>query len=471
VAEISENAQKNTPVTWLGGDTVAEVFDHDLGTNGTFKLFLEGDKNMFEVTPSLSINEASFTIRVRDQSRLDFESLKEVNFTVVAREVAAGGRESRASVVVHVRDLNDNPPIFLESPYVVTIREDIGPGETVAWVQAKDRDSGLFGSEGIRYTSVTGPVSKVLLLNPNTGLITMGEGETLLDRERADSHYLTVEARDERGRGNRNTVELAVRVEDVNDNAPRFWRDQYESFLQENSNAFETPLVIQAEDSDENGTGNAMVRYRIVEGDTGGNFSIDSVTGEVRPTGALDYELIARKGPEKVYNMTVRAFDLGTPSLYSDVNVRVFILDQNDHAPKFQTHKYWVDLPEDTPGGTPVLQVRATDRDGSSPNNELVYRIQAGARDKFIISPESGMIAVSSGASLDPDLSQPPTTSYFLEVIAIDGGSGEDQLTTRVPVNISIADVNNKLPGGEDGALGDGGGHPCGQAGHHRRRL
>ena len=24
-AEISENAQKNTPVTWIGGDTVAEV--------------------------------------------------------------------------------------------------------------------------------------------------------------------------------------------------------------------------------------------------------------------------------------------------------------------------------------------------------------------------------------------------------------------------------------------------------------
>ena len=33
-----------------------------------------------------------------------------------------------------------------------------------------------------------------------------------------------------------------------------------------------------------------------------------------------------------------------------------------------------------------------------------------------------------------------------LQVIAIDGGSGLDQLTTRVPVNISIADVNNKLP-------------------------
>ena len=29
------------------------------------------------------------------------------------------------------------------------------------------------------------------------------------------------------------------------------------------------------------------------------------------------------------------------------------------------------------------------------------------------------MIAVSRGASLDPDLSQPPTTSYFLEVIEV----------------------------------------------------
>ena len=79
VAEIAENAQKNTPVTWLGKGNIAEVFviiiiiiviiiiiiiimniiiiifivkvfDHDLGTNGTFKLFLEGDKNIFEVT-------------------------------------------------------------------------------------------------------------------------------------------------------------------------------------------------------------------------------------------------------------------------------------------------------------------------------------------------------------------------------------------------------------------------------------
>ena len=36
----------------------------------------------------------------------------------------------------------------------------------------------------------------------------------------------------------------------------------------------------------------------------------------------------------QVYVMTVRAFDLGSPSLWADVEVRVFVLDQNDHAPK-----------------------------------------------------------------------------------------------------------------------------------------
>ena len=41
-----------------------------------------------------------------------------------------------------------------------------------------------------------------------------------------------------------------------------------------------------------------------------------------------------REDTFQVYNMTVRAFDLGSPSLWRDVAVRVFVLDQNDHAPK-----------------------------------------------------------------------------------------------------------------------------------------
>jgi len=90
-------------------------------------------------------------------------------------------------------------------------------------------------------------------------------------------------------------------------------------------------------------------------------------------------------------------------------------------------------------------QVKAWDKDLSSPNNKLVYRIQSGAGDKFVISPETGVIRVAPGSNLDPDLTSPKTTRYNLNVIAIDSGT-EIQRTAEVLVNITILDVNNKPP-------------------------
>lgn len=75
-----------------------------------------------------------------------------------------------------------------------------------------------------------------------------------------------------------------------------------------------------------------------------------------------------------------------------------------------------------------------------------MYRIQKGASDKFTINVENGIISVSRGASLDPDLTQPRTTSYSLTVLALDGAAGEGQLQSVATVNITVVDVNNKSP-------------------------
>lgn len=76
----------------------------------------------------------------------------------------------------------------------------------------------------------------------------------------------------------------------------------------------------------------------------------------------------------------------------------------------------------------------------------MVYRIQTGAEDKFILDAISGVIRVAQGASLDPDNMQPKTNVYLLTVIALDGGIGENQKKSSVLVNITIKDVNNKPP-------------------------
>lgn len=75
-----------------------------------------------------------------------------------------------------------------------------------------------------------------------------------------------------------------------------------------------------------------------------------------------------------------------------------------------------------------------------------MYRLSSGAEDKFVIDPYSGVIKVAHGASLDPDKTQPKTYVYCLEVVAIDGGIGDQQLSSTVNVTIHIQDVNNKLP-------------------------
>ena len=59
----------------------------------------------------------------------------------------------------------------------------------------------------------------------------------------------------------------------------------------------------------------------------------------------------------RLLNLKVRAYDLGAPSLHSEVEVRIFVLDRNDHGPKFEKDLYTVNIPEDIEGGTPIIKV------------------------------------------------------------------------------------------------------------------
>ena len=107
-------------------------------------------------------------------------------------------------------------------------------------------------------------------------MVTLGNTTNgIFDREKSDFHFLTVEARDDLGRGNRNTVELLIRLTDVNDNPPIFEQKEYVGFLKENNLNFEQAMFVSARDSDENGTENSVVRYRIVRGNLDGNFTVD----------------------------------------------------------------------------------------------------------------------------------------------------------------------------------------------------
>uniref|UniRef100_A0A1B0B4Y0 Cadherin domain-containing protein n=1 Tax=Glossina palpalis gambiensis TaxID=67801 RepID=A0A1B0B4Y0_9MUSC len=454
--EINENSQANTPLNFLDAEVKNFIHDHDVGNNGTFRLFLDPQNDLFEIVPAVAVNEANFMLRVKNSKALDFEIMKEINFTLFAREMDEPTRYSSAHVQITIRDQNDNFPEFSHAIYSVSLMENSEIGTAITKIQATDKDSQDFGTCGIRYRHLRGGVAHLLHLDPITGVITVKKaGGSAFDREFMSQHYLTVEAIDNLGNGNRNTAQLIINIEDVNDNAPIFLHRQYETTLFENKRDFEHPLQLESRDIDLNDTENSQITYEIVEGMYMSHFYIDPVKGSIKLLKAFDYEeLVEHKSRQGRLmgeglletHLLVRARDSGIPMLSTVVPVMIYVKDINDNPPIFQKKFYSRSIVEDLPSGSSILQVSAIDRDGSAPNNVIVYRIQAGAGDKFVINSETGVLSVAHGASLDPDLTEAKTTHYTITVLAIDGGIGNSQLMNSATINITIKDVNNKVP-------------------------
>lgn len=189
-----------------------------------------------------------------------------------------------------------------------------------------------------------------LSLDSQTGVITLKQdSKDILDREKTSDYYLNVEVRDNNGFGNRNTAQVHLILEDQNDNPPVFVQPKYEARIEENQPRFDTPLIVQvsifistlnysyaqdeesfvflkARDADLNGTKNHDVRYKIIEGDPERNFTIDSFTGRIVPVYPLDFEKL-NHGIDDVSRIVlkVQAYDLGVPSLSSNVMVTIYV--------------------------------------------------------------------------------------------------------------------------------------------------
>lgn len=88
---------------------------------------------------------------------IDIFSSPVINFTIVAIEtIAKNPKYSVVPVSVYIRDVNDNYPEFSQSVYEVFVSENSVSGKTIGKVEATDKDSGVFGTKGIRYTSIRG---------------------------------------------------------------------------------------------------------------------------------------------------------------------------------------------------------------------------------------------------------------------------------------------------------------------------
>lgn len=95
--------------------------------------------------------------------------------------VTSCGMSSEAQVTVHVRDMNDESPVFTQAEYHVELPEHPAKGTKVLQVQAVDKDTtGNYGK--VTYSNLIASNPNAFRLDPVTGDITVERPE-LIDRE------------------------------------------------------------------------------------------------------------------------------------------------------------------------------------------------------------------------------------------------------------------------------------------------
>ncbi|XP_071412771.1 protocadherin-7 isoform X5 [Pithys albifrons albifrons] len=438
-ADLAENSSPGTPILQL------RATDLDVGVNGQIEYVFGAATE--SVRRLLRLDETSGWLSVLH--RIDREEVNQLRFTVMARDRGQPPKTDKATVVLNIRDENDNVPtidirkigrIPLRDG-VASVAEDVLVDTPIALVQVSDRDQ---GENGVVTCTVVGDVP--FQLKPASE----GEGEPQnkrkyflhtsapLDYEAVRDYNVVIVAVDSGSPSLSSNNSLLVRVADTNDNPPVFSQAVLEVSFPENNLPGERVATVVATDADSGK--NAEITYSLEASPLssealGSIFSIDPDSGDVSVQAVLDRE------QRDTYEFQVMARDKGVPSLQGSTTVVVRVADRNDNEPRFMQDVFTFYVKENLQPNSPVGMVTVMDFDKGR-NAELSLSIQPSDHDQAagIFSIENDTGTIFSTVSFDRE----QQTSYTFKVKAVDGG--EPPRSATATVSLFVMDENDNAP-------------------------
>uniref|UniRef100_A0A673HIZ4 Cadherin EGF LAG seven-pass G-type receptor 3-like n=1 Tax=Sinocyclocheilus rhinocerous TaxID=307959 RepID=A0A673HIZ4_9TELE len=360
----------------------------------------------------------SVTGEIQVVAPLDFETEREYTLRLRAQDNGRPPLSNNTGIVsVQVTDVNDNPPIFVSTPFQATVLESAPIGHSILHIQAIDTDNG--DNARLEYRLTGTGTDTPFVINAATGWVTVSSE---LDRESVEHYFFGVEARDYGAPPLSVTASVTITVMDVNDNRPEFLQKEYYVRLNEDAAVGTSVFSVTAVDRDVN----SAVTYQITGGNTRNRFAISTAT-------ELDYE------DQMTYTLAITARDNGIPQKSDTTYVEVNVNDVNDNAPQFLSPRYQGGVSEDAPPFTSVLQISATDRDAHA-NGRVQYTFQNGedGDGDFTIEPTSGIVRTVRR------LDRESVPFYELTAFAVDRGVPPQR--TPVHIQVSVMDVNDNAP-------------------------
>uniref|UniRef100_A0A8C4WGP0 Cadherin domain-containing protein n=1 Tax=Gopherus evgoodei TaxID=1825980 RepID=A0A8C4WGP0_9SAUR len=420
----------NVVENWKAGHTIfqAKAVDPDEDVNGMVIYSLkQNPKGLF------TINEQNGAISLIGTLDINAGSYQ---VEILASDMGVPQRSSSFILTVSVHDVNDNPPIFDQLSYEVTISESEPVNSRFFKVQASDKDSGANGE--IAYSIIEGNSGDAFGIFPDGQLYIKSE----LDRELQERYILLVVASDRAVEPLSATVNVTIILEDVNDNRPLFNSTNYVFYFEEEQNGGSSVGKISAVDKDFGQNGEVRYSFENMQPD----FELNTITGEITSTHQFDRETLMRQRGTAVFSLTVIAIDQGLPKPLKDqATVQIYMKDINDNAPKFLKDLYQATISELAANLTQVLRVSASDVDEGS--NGLIHYsvIKGNEENQFTIDSGTGQV------TLIGKLDHEATASYSLIIQAVD--SGTVSLSSTCTLSIEVLDENDNSPSFPKSAL------------------
>uniref|UniRef100_A0A8C0JBB2 Cadherin domain-containing protein n=1 Tax=Chelonoidis abingdonii TaxID=106734 RepID=A0A8C0JBB2_CHEAB len=181
---------------------------------------------------------------------LDREKQSSHHLILTAVDGGDSVRTGTAQIKITVTDANDNPPIFTEEIYKVSLKENLPKGSLVLQVKATDEDEGSYGKITYYFSNIPQSSRHLFSLDSSNGIITT---KGFVDFEDANNYIMGVEARD--GGGLTDHCKVHIEILDENDNTPEMTLTSVYSPVPEDSMPGTVIALMKARDRDDGGNG------------------------------------------------------------------------------------------------------------------------------------------------------------------------------------------------------------------------
>ncbi|CAJ1052987.1 LOW QUALITY PROTEIN: protocadherin-18a [Xyrichtys novacula] len=230
---------------------------------------------------------------------------------------------------------------------------------------------------------------------------------------------------------------VEVEVLDINDNAPQFARAVIPIEISESAAVGARIPLDSATDPDVGE--NSLYTYAL---EPNNFFKIDI---QSRTDGAKYAELVVLRELDREvrsgYELQYTASDRGVPPRTGSTLLRISVADSNDNSPIFDKSSYVINLPENSPVGTVLIDLNATDADDGT-NAKIVYSFSSHVSPKimetFKINPDSGHLTLIRRVDYET------VNSYDIDVQAQD--MGPNSMPAHCKILVKVVDVNDNKP-------------------------